>query len=73
MINQFIGWRGAQASNLKLFTEEFANTKLIRLEQNYRSTSTILDAANAIIANNQSRLGKNTLDNGQQRQLNRAV
>lgn len=53
------GWRGAQVENLDCFRRDFSNVKLIRLEQNYRSTGTILKAANALIAHNQSRLGKN--------------
>lgn len=53
------GWRGAQVENLERFRHDFPQVNLIRLEQNYRSTGTILKAANALIANNQSRLGKN--------------
>lgn len=52
-------WRGAQVSNLKRFCDDFAQVIIHRLEQNYRSTKTILDAANALIAHNQSRMGKN--------------
>ena len=52
-------WRGANADNLQLFINDFPETEIIRLEQNYRSTSTILDAANQLIAKNQNRLGKN--------------
>ena len=52
------GWRGARAGNLKRFTEDFPEAKLIRLEDNYRSTQTILDAAAAVVANNTNRLGK---------------
>ncbi len=52
------GWRGAQAGNIQRFLNDFPNAETIRLEQNYRSTSTILSAANALIANNHSRLGK---------------
>jgi DNA helicase-2/ATP-dependent DNA helicase PcrA len=52
-------WRGARVENLFRFQKDFPNANLIRLEQNYRSTSTILDAANAVIKNNDSRLGKN--------------
>lgn len=53
------GWRGAKVENLRRFTEEFDPAETIRLEQNYRSTSTILNAANALITHNQDRLGKN--------------
>jgi len=62
------GWRGARAGNLKRFTEEFPGTKIIRLEENYRSTQTILDAAAAVVRNNSDRLGKtlrSSLDSGQ--------
>ncbi|OCG03281.1 DNA helicase II [Gilliamella sp. wkB112] len=52
-------WRGANADNLQLFINDYPETEIIRLEQNYRSTSTILDAANKLIANNLNRLGKN--------------
>ncbi|RUQ91534.1 DNA helicase II [Legionella septentrionalis] len=53
------GWRGARVENIQRFTQDFANTQVIRLEQNYRSTATILHAANALITHNQSRMGKN--------------
>ena len=52
------GWRGARIENIHHFQKDFANTRVIRLEQNYRSTGTILKAANALIDNNRSRLGK---------------
>jgi len=52
------GWRGAHAGNLKRFTEDFPGAKIIRLEENYRSTQTILDAAAAVVKNNSDRLGK---------------
>ncbi len=52
------GWRGARIENIQQFQNDFANPLLVRLEQNYRSTSTILEAANALIANNGGRLGK---------------
>ncbi len=51
-------WRGAQVENLQRFQRDFPGTRLIKLEQNYRSSATILKAANAIIANNAGRLGK---------------
>ena len=53
------GWRGARAENILGFEKNFKAANTIRLEQNYRSTSVILDAANALISNNQNRLGKN--------------
>jgi DNA helicase-2/ATP-dependent DNA helicase PcrA len=52
------GWRGARIENIHHFEQDFAKTQVIRLEQNYRSTGTILKAANALIENNHSRLGK---------------
>ena len=52
------GWRGAKVENIQRFSREFSNTKVYRLEQNYRSTATILKAANALIAHNHNRLGK---------------
>ena len=52
------GWRGARIENIQRFAEEFRATRTIRLERNYRSTQTILRAANGIIAHNVGRLGK---------------
>ena len=52
------GWRGAKIENIQNFSKDFPDTTTIRLEQNYRSTGNILDAANALINNNQGRLGK---------------
>ncbi|QFU03373.1 DNA helicase II [Halomonas sp. THAF5a] len=52
------GWRGARIENIRRFEEEFPATKTVRLEQNYRSTSAILDAANALIRHNSERMGK---------------
>ena len=62
------GWRGARAGNMKRFTEDFPEARVIRLEENYRSTQTILDAAAAVVQNNSGRLGKTlqaTLGSGQ--------
>jgi ATP-dependent DNA helicase UvrD/PcrA len=53
------GWRGARVENVQHFLRDFPSAQTIRLEQNYRSTGNILQAANAIIANNPQRLGKN--------------
>ena len=52
------GWRGAKIENIQQFNKDFPGADIIRLEQNYRSTSTILKAANKLINNNQGRLGK---------------
>jgi len=62
-------WRGAKVENIQRFKKEFANVETIRLEQNYRSTQTILDAANAVIAHNQNRLGKKLWSAGKQGDL----
>ena len=53
------GWRGAKVENVATFTKTFKGSETIRLEQNYRSTNVILSAANALIENNNDRLGKN--------------
>lgn len=52
------GWRGAKVENIQKFSRDFPNTQTVRLEQNYRSSATILQAANALITHNQSRMGK---------------
>jgi DNA helicase II / ATP-dependent DNA helicase PcrA len=57
--DQFIySWRGANFENFQLFESDFPGAKEVKLERNYRSTATILDAANAIIANNENRKEK---------------
>ncbi len=58
------GWRGAKVENIQQFSHDFKNTQIIRLEQNYRSTATILDAANALITHNNSRMGKDLWTDG---------
>jgi len=60
------GWRGARIENIQRFTKDFPDTQLLRLEQNYRSTGTILSAANALIAFNNGRLGKKLWTEGGQ-------
>ena len=52
-------WRGADVSILQSFSHDFPAAKVVRLERNYRSTQTILDAAGAVVAHNPGRLGKN--------------
>jgi len=52
------GWRGAKVENILSYERDFADTHTVKLEQNYRSTSNILNAANAVIAKNAERLGK---------------
>jgi DNA helicase II / ATP-dependent DNA helicase PcrA len=58
------GWRGAKVENIHRFCKDFPNAITIRLEQNYRSTGVILKAANALIENNEGRLGKNLWTSG---------
>lgn len=58
------GWRGARIENIQRFTDDFPGTHTIRLEQNYRSTGTILRAANAVISHNFGRLGKELWTDG---------
>lgn len=53
------GWRGAKVENVQQFLRDFDGARTIRLEQNYRSSGNILGAANAVIAHNPERLGKN--------------
>ena len=58
------GWRGAKIENIHQFTEDFTDVATVRLEQNYRSTQTILDAANGLIQRNTNRLGKELWSQG---------
>ncbi|MFZ0739600.1 MAG: UvrD-helicase domain-containing protein [Candidatus Acidiferrales bacterium] len=51
-------WRGARSGNMQRFVEDFPGTRVIRLEENYRSTQTILDAAAGVVAHNRARMGK---------------
>jgi DNA helicase-2/ATP-dependent DNA helicase PcrA len=55
------GWRGADISNLLDFAKHFPEARVVRLEKNYRSTGTILDAANALVKHNKRRMGKRLL------------
>lgn len=63
------GWRGAKIENIQQFSDDFTDVNTVRLEQNYRSTSTILNAANAVIQNNFSRLGKELWTNSGEGEL----
>lgn len=58
------GWRGARVENIQQFLQDYPQALTVRLEQNYRSTNTILTAANEVIANNQGRLGKELWTDG---------
>ncbi|NWO10350.1 DNA helicase II [Chromohalobacter salexigens] len=58
------GWRGAKVENIRRFAEEFPATTTVRLEQNYRSTSAILEAANTLISHNAGRMGKELWTDG---------
>ncbi|MDJ0938150.1 MAG: DNA helicase II [Woeseiaceae bacterium] len=57
-------WRGARVEHIHQFQKDFPGTAIVKLEQNYRSTATILNAANAVIANNSARMGKNLWTEG---------
>ena len=57
-------WRGARVEHILQFQKDFPTATVVKLEQNYRSTATILNAANAVIANNRSRMGKNLWTDG---------
>ena len=56
-------WRGAEIKNFLEFDQVYKNTKVIRLEQNYRSSQNILSVASSLIANNQNRVGKTLISN----------
>ena len=57
-------WRGARVEHIYHFQKDFPGASVVKLEQNYRSTATILNAANAVIKNNESRMGKNLWTEG---------
>jgi len=59
------GWRGAKIENIQQFGRDFRAVETVKLEQNYRSSARILDAANAVIANNPGRLGKQLWTEGE--------
>ena len=59
-------WRGARMEHILRFEKDFPGTKVVRLEQNYRSTGNILNAANALIANNTARMGKTLWTSGRE-------
>ncbi len=59
------GWRGAEVGNILRFEKDFPSAKIVRLEQNYRSTGHILGAAGGVIANNTGRLGKTLWSDGE--------
>ena len=59
------GWRGAKIANIRNFQNDYPGAELIKLEQNYRSTATILAAANAVIENNTGRMGKELKTEGE--------
>lgn len=63
------GWRGAKIENIQQFEHDFQHPLCIKLEQNYRSTSTILNAANALIHHNSGRLGKELWTEGNEGEL----
>ena len=63
------GWRGARVENIQQYAKDFANTATFRLEQNYRSTGNILNAANVLIDHNAGRMGKELWTDGGEGEL----
>jgi DNA helicase-2/ATP-dependent DNA helicase PcrA len=63
------GWRGAKIENIQQFSKDFPAAAVVRLEQNYRSTANILNAANALIQHNANRLGKELWTDGEEGEL----
>ncbi|MGD8483908.1 MAG: DNA helicase II [Thioalkalispiraceae bacterium] len=63
------GWRGARVENIHQFSKDYKDVATFRLEQNYRSTGNILSAANALIANNAERMGKELWTDGSEGEL----
>ncbi len=63
------GWRGAKIENIRRFEKDFPQAKMVRLEQNYRSTSNILEASNAVISCNDGRMGKKLWTDGKKGDL----
>jgi DNA helicase-2/ATP-dependent DNA helicase PcrA len=64
-------WRGARVEHIHRFQKDFPGARVVKLEQNYRSTATILNAANAIIAHNTTRMGKNLWTEGAEGEASR--
>lgn len=62
MTNPFTVGVGQKIENIRNFTKHFPKCEIVRLEQNYRSTATILNAANALIAHNRGALGQKFMD-----------
>ena len=62
-------WRGAEIKNFLEFDKIYENTKIVRLEKNYRSTQNILSVASKIISNNENRVGKNLYTDGEEGEL----